>query len=302
MELIRDLLRDLVGIIFPGGLFVIFTLWLFFGVLIILIPLDLFNIYSIGDKSFGFLVLLIFSYIAGQSLRIKQLNHLETACTETYRQKRIKEEGLSGEEFEESIKTIDKIEEDYYAGRSTLDKLVEVYKQHNDRFRIWEEFPYPYLLRGRRLSLQSKGYNQFFEKYDKQGITKYQYFFNFCKLVIYEYSPSLKEELIRQEALVRLFAGIYYVIKYGKIVGLITWLLHLVIIVAFYLFGEISFLPNMNITYSWAIFWISASALVTFWYLNREILDRLRFMRAKELNLAFDGFYVVCNRHKLEIG
>lgn len=239
MELIRDLLRDLVGVIFPGGLFVIFTLWLFFGILIILMPSDVFTVYSIGDKSVSFLTLLIFSYIAGQSLRIKQLNQLEKACTETYRKKRIKNEsGLSEKNFEESVKTLDKVEEDYYAGRSTLDRLVEVYKQHNDKFRIWEEFPYPYLLRGRRLLLQSKGYIQFFEKYDKQGITKDQYFFNFCKSVIYEYSPSLKEELIRQEALVRLFAGIYYVLKYGKFAGAITLLLHSAIVVAFYYTGS----------------------------------------------------------------
>ena len=32
MELLRDLIRDLVGIIFPGSLIVIFTIWLLWGV------------------------------------------------------------------------------------------------------------------------------------------------------------------------------------------------------------------------------------------------------------------------------
>ena len=300
MELIRDLLRDLVGIIFPGGLFVIITLWLIFGVLIILIPDDISNIYSIGDKSISFLVLLIFSYIVGQSVRIRQLENLEKACTETYRKRKIKAQpGLSNDEFQESISRIDKLEEEYYAGKTTQDQLAEIYKQHNNRFGIWEFFPYPYLLRGRRLLLHPSDYNQFFEKYDQQGITKHANFFNFIKTVVYEYSPSLKEELIRQEALVRLFAGIYYVMKYGTIVSIATMLLHLFILLTSNLFG-FSFLSTTS--YSWVFIMVSVLALVAIWYLNREILDRLRFMRMKELNLAYDGFYIICRKNKLEIG
>jgi hypothetical protein len=46
---------------------------------------------------------------------------------------------------------------------------------------------------------------------------------------------------------------------------------------------------------------LSALGLAAIWYLNREILERLRFMRTKELNLAFDGFFIICYRHNLEI-
>ena len=300
MELIRDLLRDLVGIIFPGGLFIILTLWLIFCVLIILIPGNISNIYSIGDKSISFLVLLIFSYIVGQSVRIRQLETLEHACTEAYRKKKKKAQpGLSDEEFQESIRIIDQLEKDYSAGKITQDKLAEIYSQHNKKFGIWEEFPYPYLLRGRRLLLHPPDYIQFFEKYDQQGITKYANFFNFIKTVVYEYSPSLKEELIRQEALVRLFAGIYYVMKYGTIVSIATLLLHSGLVLASNLFG---FSLRFPISYSWGIVMLSILALVAIWYLNREILARLRFMRTKELNLAFDGFYIICRKNKLEIG
>jgi hypothetical protein len=198
MDLIRDLLRDLVGIIFPGGLFVILTLWLIFCLAIVLFSFNINSIFVIGDKSISFLILLIFSYIAGQSLRIRQLEHLEKACTETYRKKRMKAHpGLSEDEFQESIRSIDQLEEDFYAGKTTQDKLVEAYKQHNNRlFQIGLPF---------------------------------------------------------------------------------------------------------EVDYSWGIVMLSALGLAAIWYLNREILERLRFMRTKELNLAFDGFFVICRRHNLEI-
>ena len=164
-------------------MFVILTLGLVFGVAVLLFPVDITTIYSIGDKSVYFLVLLIFCYIVGQSIRIRQLEYLEKSCTEIYRKKRIKAQpGLSQSEFQESIAIIDKLEEDYYAGKIELFDLNEAYNQHNNRFSMWEEFPYPYLLKGRRLLRHTKEYNAFFEKYDKQGITKYTNFFNFLKI------------------------------------------------------------------------------------------------------------------------
>jgi hypothetical protein len=300
MELVRDLLRDLVGVIFPGGLFVTLTLCFLFGILIVLTPFNAPDAFSLADSPVGCFVLLILSYIAGQSLRMKQLNDLEKACAETYRKKRKKDRPeLSDEEFKASIKEIDEKEQDYYAGELTLDELTEAYRQHIGRFGIWEQFPYPYHMKGRRLLRHSRDYNQFFEKYDRQGVTKHKRFFNFCKSVIYEYSPSFKEEVLRQEALVRLFAGIYYVIKYGKIIGAITGLLHLTVLASFYITG-VSFPPDANIALSWRIVLVSAFALVAFWYLNREILNRLRFRRVKELHLAYDGFYLICNEHDLD--
>ncbi len=179
-----------------------------------------------------------------------------------------------------------------------MEQLVEAYKQHNDRFGLWEEFPYPYLMRGRRLTLHARDYSQFFEKYEQQGITHNQSFFNFCKTVVYEYSPSLKEELIRQEALVRLFAGIYYVMKYGWIIGIIMLSLHSAAIVAAYLFN-VSFFVT---TYSWNIALCSILVLMGIRHLDKEILEQLRSMRAKELNLAFDGFFIVSRKNNLEIG
>lgn len=298
MELFRDLVRDLVGIIFPGGVLVVFTLCLFFGILILLGPLASLNVFAIADNSIGFLVLLIFSYVAGQSLRLRRLDHLERVCTEEYR-KRYKSE-LSKKDFDESIQNINKEENAYYAGQLTSDKLTEVYKQHCDRFGIWEEFPYPYLKKGRRLSRQPTRYNEFFEKYDRQGITKYKRFFNFCKTVIYEYSPSLKEEVIRQEALVRLFAGIYYVTKFGKIISGIVGILHLAFSISFHLF-RISFLSYANPEYSYGIVIVSVFGYFVFRQLNKEIISQLRFMRAKELDLAYDGFYIICEKYDFEM-
>lgn len=298
MELVRNLIRDLVGIIFPGSLLVIFTLWLIFGVSIVFIPLASLNVFSVGENTAGFVVLLIFSYVSGQSLRIKRVSHVERECTKEYRKKCGVE--ISEEKFNESIERIEGEEEKYYAGKSTRDRLVDVYKQHNSRFGIWEEFPYPYLMKGRRLLLHPESYNEFFEKYDKQGITRSSRFFNFCKSVIYEFSPSLKEEVLRQEALVRLFAGLYYVIKYGKVVSVVMGLLHLAMFVSSHIF-RIGFIHYANLQLSYVILIVSVLAFIVFGYLRREILDRLRFMRAKELNLAYDGLYLTCKRYNLEI-
>ena len=298
MELIRDLVRDLVGIIFPGSLLIILTLWLLFGISIIFPPLASLNVFAFSENSVGFLVLLIFSYVAGQALRIRRLDDLERVCTEEYRRKY--KSSLSEREFDESIRKINQEEEAYFAGQLAHTKLKETYKQHCDKFGIWEEFPYPYLKKGRRLSRLSTNYNELFEKYDQQGITKSSRFFNFCKSVIYEYSPSLKEEVIRQEALVRLFAGIYYVTKYGKTVSGIAGILHLAIIASFHLL-RFSFLSYSNPEYSYGIVIVSVIVYVIFSYLSKEIVARLRIMRAKELDLAYDGFYIICTKHNFEM-
>ena len=102
-----------------------------------------------------------------------------------------------------------------------------MYEEHNDKFGLWEEFPYPYGFRGRRLQRQTIEYIKFFDKYEKAELTKHSNLFHFCKSVIYEYSPSFKEEVLRQESLVRLFSGIYYAIKFGVIVNIIVGIFHL---------------------------------------------------------------------------
>jgi hypothetical protein len=299
VEIVRDLVRDLVGILFPGGLLVVLTLWLLFGIFVVFIPLTSFNILTIGGNTVGFVVLLIFSYVAGQSLRLRRLDDLESACTQEYRKKHKPE--LSDAEFEGSIKEIDQEEENYYEGRSTMEVLIDIYEKHNNRFGLWEAFPYPYLLKGRRLARHPKDVNLFFEKFDRQGITKYKRFFNFCKTIIFEYSPSLKEELLRQESLVRLFAGIFYVAKYGKIISIVMGFLHL-----FRLFSaswfQIPILPYDDLELSFGLVVISIFAFVAFSYLNRDILERLRLMRVKELSMAFDGLFLICIRHKLDLG
>lgn len=305
MELIRDLLRDFVGVLFPGGLLVIFTLWFIFSIMIFFIPADSFNSLASFNNFVTFSILLVFSYIAGQFLRLKQLIDLEKKCTEEYRKQRIedsKKEGkseLSQSEFKKSTDNIDELEKKYFSGDLNIEKLKEEYINHNNRFGIWEEFPYPYELRGRRLLHQSKEYSKFFEKYDEQGILKYRTFFNFCKTVIFEYSPPLKEEALRQESLIRLLSGVYYAIKYGKIINIIIGILHLVLIAAYIL--KIDFLSYRNIEYSCGIFVISLLALFIFWYMNTEIIRRLRFMRIKELNLVYGGFYIICKKHNFDI-
>ena len=101
MEVIRELWRDLVGIIFPGGLLIIFLVWLVFGLAIVIYPADLFSKLTIGNGSIEIFVLLIFSYTAGQFLRLKQLNDLDKDCTNAYRKKEKPE--ISKDAFDDSI-------------------------------------------------------------------------------------------------------------------------------------------------------------------------------------------------------
>lgn len=292
MQVIRDLIRDLVGILFPGGLLVALTLWSVWAVTIIFTSSILVNILPTDNN---FLVLLIFSYIAGQSLRIKRLGDLEKLCTEYYRKKVLPHRSQT--EWEEETKNIDNEERNYWSGDSSIEELREVYKQYNERFQIWETFPYGYLLKGRRLLRQSEDYNCFFEKYDKQGLMRLETFFNFCKSVIYEYSPSFKEEVLRQESLVRLFAGLYYVIKYGRILSVVVGILHIVLIVSHNM--KVEPFRQANTSYSYGIVAVCLFAFIIFIYLNKEILQRLRFMRVKELNLAHDAFYLICKKNNV---
>jgi hypothetical protein len=291
MQVARDLIRDLVGILFPGGLLVIFSLWSFWALMVPFSPSATFNVLPPENS---FIMLLIISYVVGQSLRIKRLTALEERCTEEYRRKNFP--NMKQSEWEEFVKNIEKEEKEYFSGNSNIEKLKEIYSQYNHKFDFWEEFPYAYRLIARRLLQQSEDYIKFFEKYDKQGLTKTETFFNFCKSVIYEYSPSFKEEVLRQESLVRLFAGLYYVIKYGKTITIGVSILHLALIAGDYL--GISF-PDHDIVSSYKIVLASVFAFFVFIYMNNEILKRLRHMRVKELNLAYDGFYLVCKKNNL---
>ncbi len=304
MESMRGLLRDFVGILFPGGICVVITLWGLFGVSIIFMPIDFFpNLNNLATYS----MLIIFSYTFGQFLRLKQLDYLEGRCTEEYRKKRVKEikkkeaseisQSKLQAEFEQSIQKLDELEEKYSTGNLEIEQLKKEYIEHRDRFGFWEESPYPYLLKARRLVKKSIGYNKFFEKYDGQGVMKHRAFFNFCKDVIFEYSSSLKEEAVRQESLIRLFAGIYYAIRYGNIVNSIIVILHLILITIYHL-KLVSF--SYRYDYSYGIVLVSLTVLLIFLYLRKEVLCRLRNMRGKELEMVYNSFYILCKRHNLD--
>lgn len=315
MEFIRDFIRDIVGILFPGGLLVILILWfifafIVFGIAFLFIPFDLFNTLPSFNKLANFFLLVIFSYVAGQFLRMKQLSSLEKKCTDVYRKKIIKNskeenEGkpkISHEEFEKSVASINEAKRKYFSGKLKLEELKEIYITHKNRFDLWEKFPYPYFFTGGGFLLNTEEYNKFFEKYDKQGIMRNQAFFNFCKSVIFEYSPSFKEEALRQESLIRLMAGIYYVIKYSKIINIIVGILHLVLITVYNL--NLNILPRFSYNrigyYSFGIVVISFLVLFISWYMKRGILQRLRLMRLKELSIVYNGFYIICKKYDLD--
>jgi len=296
MQLVRDLIRDLVGILFPGGLVIVFTLWAAYAILIILDPSTPFKLLPTDNN---FLILILFSYIVGQSLRIKRLEELEEHCTQEYRRKRLPE--MDHSEWEKFVQKIKEEEKKYYEGSSSLEQLKDLYREYVDQFKFWEKFPYGYRLRGRRLLHQPEEYIKFYEKYDKQGITNYDTFFNLCKSVVIEYSPSFKEEMLRQESLVRLFAGIYYVIKFGKILSLIVGSLHLLLATLITTHLKIGFIQYENVQLSVEIFLASLFAFLIFLYMNSEILKRLRNMRVREVNMAYDAFYIISKKNDLNL-
>jgi hypothetical protein len=139
------------------------------------------------------------------------------------------------------------------------------------------------------------------EKYEKQGIVGRQVFFSFCQMVVYEYSTSLKEELLRQEALIRLFAGMFYALIFARIVSIVTIILHSMALV---LFEKSSFLPYLqdksNARISLVIIIVSLLAYLAFEYFKMEILKRLRDMRVKEARMAYESFYMLSTKHNLD--
>lgn len=307
MEWIRTLIRDLVWILFPGGLLIIFIIWLIFGILFILSPDDYFKISSTVNNWAMFAVLLILSYITGQILRLRQLESIDLKCTEKYREKIIKDYNKEHKtkstkselekEFNESEDKIKEIEKKYFANKCNFEELKQAYKDQYDKFKLWEIFPYPYYVTTWRLSYKHKDYNDFFRKYDMQGLTKNRTFFHFCKSVIYEYSKPFTEEVLRQESLTRLLSGTYYSGLLGKILNIIVAIYHSILIVLN--FVGVNFIPSYHINYSLRILFICLIIHITFDIINREILRGLRYMRVKEIQLAYDGFYLICKKKGL---
>ena len=238
MQVVRDLVRDLVGILFPGGLLVILVVWFFLTILVAFYPLEVTSLLDKADNWLAFALLLIFSYVAGQILRIKTLEGLDKKATEEYRKKRIKNKPeLENMKFEELTKRFDEAEKNYLTNNDPddLKNMLNIHQEYNNTFDSeWEYFPYPYTLKGRRHKNEPKEYNNFYKKYDKQNITNNHTFYHFCKSVFYERSPSFKEEVLRQESLVRLLAGIYYVSKFAIITNVIVGIFHLLFTLSCY--------------------------------------------------------------------
>jgi len=193
MELFREIIRDVVGVIFPGGFLLFFFFWFLFGASTIFVYTC--NIDLLAFNGFITLsLLIIFSYIAGQSLRLKQLDGIEETCTKAYRKKRIiknkklknEDKFISNEElerfqkdlsnnaidiskmevyqglFNKSVKELDFLEQKFYYDDRVRDEYLELIRRHFRRFGLWEEFPYPMYMKDRRLQRQTSKYNNFF--------------------------------------------------------------------------------------------------------------------------------------------
>lgn len=308
MEWMKTLIRDLVWIIFPGGLLVILIVWLLFGIILPLNHFELTQLNSIINNWAIFSILLIFSYIIGQILRLRQLEGIDKKCTSIYRKKKTKEYNKKtnthlkiyelDEQFNSSKNSINEKENNYFKDESKFEELKKAYTDHYNKFILWEDFPYPYRITAWRYIYKHDDYNKFFKKYDMQGLTKGRTFFHFCKSVIFIYSNSFTEEVLQQESLVRFLSGIYHAIWLGKIFNIIVGIYHLILIILNFL--DIHLFSNENVTYSWTIFFISFIIQIIFEIINIEIIRGLRFMRVKEIQLAYDGFYLICKKEGLD--
>ena len=64
MELLRDLVRDLVGIIFPGAFFILLMIWFLWATMLLFGSTELLTTFLRGNTFYTSSVLLIFAYIA----------------------------------------------------------------------------------------------------------------------------------------------------------------------------------------------------------------------------------------------
>lgn len=313
MDLLKELIRDLIGIIFPGSILVFLIIAGTWALSFFLYPeISVERVSEHLQIPILFFFFIAVSYIAGQYLRIKTLTDIENKASLMYRKERQqkfkenKEEGnLDFEKYKNRLKTLSK---PYFEKEGQLKGFKEVIReiQHGNRyFRKWERFPYPYEMLRRRLLFKPYHYNKFFQKFVEKGNMKVEhdhYFINFCKVVVSKFNPDLKDEILRQQSLVRLLAGIYYVTKFGQYLGIILGLLYLVFGVVGYTFFDETQLGSYKILLTKApmIFLLSLITVISCYLLKREIIqkDKLRTMRQAEVELVFDSFYTVCTTEK----
>ena len=276
------------------------------------------------DSSFIILLLLIGSYVAGQYLRVRQLSSLEEKLTKHYRVRKAKEQNLEVgilqkrfEAFQQALTSNLKdlkgqgeddwqeIVKDVKAAKTTAEKEGKFIK-------LWESFPYPTQAIYRRLSTQPYHSMKFFQMFDQKELspgTEGHSFVNFCKTIIYEYSSNQKEELLRQEATVRLWAGLYHIAEIGIPIAVFVGGIFLL----FGLGNLLVLIPQHGLS-DWVVKYFVVRKAYLFWilivpivggmlrFLKKELDEKnfLRRMRLKEVYMVLDAFYVVFQKHNLK--
>jgi hypothetical protein len=93
----------------------------------------------------------------------------------------------------------------------------------------------------------------------------------------------------------------FYVAIFGRAASIITIIVHAITLA---LIKNSSLLQYLQVKSdsrtSWMIIIISVLVYLIFEYMNREILERLRFMRVKEVRMTYESFYLVSTEHKLD--
>jgi hypothetical protein len=310
----KEFLRDFIGILFPGAFILLIVLWFIINISYLICP-EFIVLLKNQNKNWLFIgSFIVFAYIAGELFRIKQMNKVEEIWTDYYRN-RVRKKQNSSRSINLSIENIqNEFDDGYRLLENRLNhtkkpddykRLLREYCAHHERFSLWEYFPYPNFIRFWRLLRHSIDYRKFYEKFDKEGITDEKTFFHFCKNVVYENSPPLKDELVRQESMIRLCSGLYYSVQYGYGLLIITFVCQLI-----FLFHpsstdwliKIGIPDSKQITVGKSLLLTALNALFLFlsWYIISELKKRVRFMRVKELQIGYDSFYIVCRKKNIK--
>lgn len=311
MQNLRLIIRMIFGIIIPGGFFCLIICWGLFG---ILGPFHnyLFKTNFLNFSSwFLIIILIILSYMTGNIIRLSQTDKVDNKSAK-YNQKRNRYTSSCFKVLTELIikyegELINKQQSEDQK-RNKIKKLNNLYKKYDKRVWIFEKFPYPKWQTRKRILYHSETYRKFFEKYPKGMTVTTKEFFNFCKTTISGLNPDLREEISYAESLTRFFAGVYFAIRIGMWIVLGTITLQMIYCILFKFSTQLSnFVVNLftsnnstmlcDLKLSIIIIIISIIIFVIFCCINKEILNRFRGIRLKEVDTVYDAFFIVCKKH-----
>ena len=163
MDLLRDLIRDLIGIIFPGTLVILLFMFAYWSITSLFIETNFHTLLNAENNFSVLFVFLALCYIAGQFLRIKRLGDLDIKALEYYKENNAEKNKILLSDMQE-------VENHYF--NSSNDNLKELIHSFNESVPEPERFPYEISNTMRRLKKLPFHYNSFYHNFSKSGLLK----------------------------------------------------------------------------------------------------------------------------------